>query len=189
MRIIAGRFRGRPLTAPKSLAVRPTADRVREALFSILGERVVGSRVLDLFAGTGALGLEALSRGAAYAVFVDSNRTSLALLRSNLERCRVTPSEAECLGLPVASAVARLQAQGRCFDLIFMDPPYGQGWIPKTLALLDPIAALDALLLAEHHNKEDVPETLHPWCRVDQRRYGTVCVTFYARGSETPSAD
>lgn len=188
MRIIAGRFRGRSLAVPKSRALRPTADRVREAVFSILGGRVVGSRVLDLFAGTGALGLEALSRGAACAVFVDYHRSSVALIRSNLERCQVKPSEAHLMCLTVPSAVARLETQGRRFDLIFMDPPYGHGWVGKTLALLDPIAAPEALIIAEHHVKDDIPEVLPPWHVIDQRSYGTVCVTFYGRRIDPPLA-
>lgn len=184
MRIIAGRFRGRTLAAPKSGAVRPTADRVREAVFSILGERVMGSRVLDLFAGTGALGLEALSRGAACAVFVDFHRPSVAVLRTNLERCGIRPPEGEILALSVTAAVSRLASQNRLFDLIFMDPPYGKGWVGKTLALLEPVAAPGALVIAEHHEHDAVPEPCPPWHIADRRRYGTVAVTFFRRPSE-----
>ncbi|MGQ9484230.1 MAG: 16S rRNA (guanine(966)-N(2))-methyltransferase RsmD [Desulfosoma sp.] len=181
MRIIAGRFRGRSLSCPKSLWVRPTADRVREALFSILGPRVLESRVLDLFAGTGALGLEALSRGAACAVFVDQDRKALAALKSNLEHCAVSFPETEVLSVSVAAAISRLAAQERRFDLIFMDPPYGKGWISKTLTLLDSVAAPGALVIAEHHEKDHVPESVPPWQVVDRRRYGTVCLTFFGR--------
>lgn len=184
MRIIAGRFRGRTLSSPKSHGVRPTADRVREALFSILGERVRDSRVLDLFAGTGALGLEALSRGAACAVFVDQHREALAALRSNVDRCAVTFPEVEVLALNVPAALSRLAVQERRFDLIFMDPPYGQDWIPKTLDLLDAVAAPGALVIAEHHEKDAVPESVPPWQVVDRRRYGTVCLTFFGRMDE-----
>ncbi|WP_448382897.1 16S rRNA (guanine(966)-N(2))-methyltransferase RsmD [Desulfosoma sp.] len=184
MRIIAGRFRGRTLAAPKTGAVRPTADRVREAVFSILGERVVGSRVLDLFAGTGALGLEALSRGACCAVFVDSHRPSVALIRANLERCGIQPPEGEVLVLSAAAAISRLAFQSRLFDLIFMDPPYGKGWIGKTLALLEPISAPDALVVAEHHEHDPVTEPFPPWQIADRRRYGTVAVTFFRRGGD-----
>ncbi|ROQ92342.1 16S rRNA (guanine966-N2)-methyltransferase [Desulfosoma caldarium] len=189
MRIIAGRFRGRTLRRPKSHGVRPTADRVREALFSILGQRVRDSRVLDLFAGTGALGLEALSRGAACAVFVDQHREALAVLRSNVDRCGVTFPEVEVLAVNVPVALSRLAAQKRRFDLIFMDPPYGLGWIPKILALLDAVAAPDALIIAEHHEKDAVPDRVSLWHLVDRRRYGTVCLTFFARMDEAPEGE
>lgn len=181
MRIIAGRFRGRTLAAPTSAAVRPTADRVREAVYSILGERVVGSRVLDLFAGTGAMGLEALSRGAARAVFVDHHRSSVALIRANLERCGIRPPEGEILAMSAAAAVSRLASQNCQFDLIFMDPPYGKGWINKTLEILDPVAATGALVIAEHHEQDAIADFLPPWKAEDQRRYGTVSVTFFQR--------
>ncbi len=184
VRIIAGRFRGRNLAAPKSAAVRPTADRVREAVFSILGERVVGSRVLDLFAGTGAMGLEALSRGAAHAVFVDHQRSSVVLIRANLERCGVRPREGEILAMSASAAVSRLASQNRLFDLIFMDPPYGKGWIDKTLEILDPVADTGALVIAEHHEQDSIADFLPPWKAEDRRRYGTVGVTFFRRVSD-----
>ncbi len=186
MRIIAGRFRGRTLVTPKSGAVRPTADRVREAVFSILGDQVVGSRVLDLFAGTGALGLEALSRGAACAVFVEQHRSSVALIRANLERCGIHSPEGEILAMSATAAVSRLASQNRLFDLIFMDPPYGKGWVGKILGLLDPIAGPDALIIAEHHDQDPVPNSLPPWEAVDRRRYGTVAVTIFHRMEEPP---
>lgn len=166
---------------PRSGAIRPTADRVREAVFSILGERVLGSRVLDLFAGTGALGLEALSRGAACAVFVDHHRPSVTVIRANLERCGIRPPEGEILALSAAAAVSRLASQNRLFDLIFMDPPYGKGWVGKILGLLDPVAAPEALIIAEHHEQDPVPDSLPPWEAADRRRYGTVGVTFFRR--------
>lgn len=184
MRIIAGRFRGRTLATPKSRTVRPTADRVREAVFSILGDRVVGSRVLDLFAGTGALGLEALSRGASCAVFVDSHPSSTALIRTNLARCGIHAPEGEILALNAAAAVSRLASQNRLFDLIFMDPPYGKGWIGKTLEILQPVTASDALVVAEHHAQDPVADAYPPWKVSDRRRYGTVGVTFFRRTEE-----
>jgi 16S rRNA (guanine966-N2)-methyltransferase len=123
MRIIAGKWRGRPLTAPKGEATRPTADRTREALFSMLTSRL-GSfddlRVLDLFAGSGALGLEALSRGAGHATFVEMDGAAVKALRANAEKLGVTPD------IRVQSALAL----GPCpspYDLIMMDPPYGSG--------------------------------------------------------------
>ncbi len=135
MRIVGGRLRGRVLAGPKSAAIRPTADRLRESLFNILahayGDPVSGARVLDLFAGTGALGLEALSRGAAFALFVDDGAEARALLRQNVEALglggttRIFRRDATRLGLahPVEP-----------FSLVFLDPPYGKGLAEKALA-------------------------------------------------------
>jgi 16S rRNA (guanine966-N2)-methyltransferase len=135
MRIVGGRLRGRALVAPKSRAIRPTADRLRESLFNILvhayGDPVTGARVLDLFAGTGALGLEALSRGAAFALFVDDAAEARALLRENIA----------ALGLAGVTRVFRRDAAklGAAhplapFSLAFLDPPYGQGLAEQALA-------------------------------------------------------
>ena len=135
MRIVGGRLRGRALAAPKSQAVRPTADRLREALFNILahayGDPVTGARVLDLFAGTGALGLEALSRGAQFALFVDDGAEARALLRENVA----------ALGLGGVTRIFRRDATRlgaahplEPFTLAFLDPPYGQGLADKALA-------------------------------------------------------
>jgi 16S rRNA (guanine966-N2)-methyltransferase len=134
MRIVGGKFRGRTLAAPKSQAIRPTADRLREALFNILahayGDPVMGARVLDLFAGTGALGLEALSRGAAFVLFVDDGTEARALLRSNVDTlglggaCQIFRRDATRLG--PAGPVAP-------FSLAFLDPPYGQGLAEQAL--------------------------------------------------------
>ncbi len=127
MRIVGGRFRGRALRAPASDAIRPTSDRLRETLFDVLAHRyhdpVTGARVIDLFAGTGALGLEALSRGGAQAVFVEEGPEARALIRANVEAlgvaglCRIFRRDATRLG----------DVQGAPFDLAFLDPPYGQG--------------------------------------------------------------
>ncbi|MEA2928563.1 MAG: rRNA (guanine966-N2)-methyltransferase [Hyphomicrobiales bacterium] len=135
MRIVGGRLRGRALAAPKSHGIRPTADRLRESLFNILahayGDPVSGARVLDLFAGTGALGLEAMSRGAAFALFVDDGAEARALMRQNVE----------ALGLAAATRIFRRDATKlgaahpvEPFSLVFLDPPYGKNLGEKALA-------------------------------------------------------
>jgi 16S rRNA (guanine966-N2)-methyltransferase len=134
MRIVGGRLRGRALAAPKSQAIRPTADRLREALFNILmhayGDPITGARVLDLFAGTGALGLEAVSRGAAFALFIDDGAEARALLRQNVE----------ALGLAAVTKIFRRDATKlgpaypvAPFSLMFLDPPYGKGLAERAL--------------------------------------------------------
>jgi 16S rRNA (guanine966-N2)-methyltransferase len=134
MRVVGGKYRSRPLAGPKSQAVRPTSDRLREALFNILahsyGDPITGARVLDLFAGTGALGIEAISRGAAYALFVDEGVEARALLRDNVE----------ALGLGGVTRIFRRDATQlgpahpiEAFSLVFLDPPYGRGLAEKAL--------------------------------------------------------
>ena len=148
MRIIAGTARGARLKAPKGIDTRPTADRVKESLFSILGQRVRGARVLDLFAGTGGLGLEALSRGAAAAVFVD--RATIPLIRENAAHTHLL-ERAQFLRQDVFTAVSRLAAAEERFDLIFCDPPYEKGLWQRVLSVLDesPLLSPGALVMVE----------------------------------------
>lgn len=178
MRIVAGTFGGRQILSPGDRSIRPTTDRVREAIFSVIAARVPGGRVLDLFAGTGALGLEALSRGAAEAVFVDGSPAAIRLIRSNIERCN-TGDRARVLSAPAARALRRLAEAGDCFDLIFLDPPYGKGLIPETLKGLEAVAAPECLVVAEHDSKEDPPERVGPWGRTQRRKYGDTAVSLF----------
>src|SRR5512139_153638 len=136
MRIVAGIARGRRLRAPKGRLVRPTADRVKEAVFSMLESRdsSPGRSVLDLFAGAGTLGIEALSRGAEEAVFVEPARAACEAIQENLD---ATGLAGEVLTMPAERAIKRLAASGRRFDRVFVDPPYGEGWVARTLAALD----------------------------------------------------
>ena len=181
MRIVAGEFRGRRLHSPKGRSIRPTTDRVREAVFSILTPYISPeARVLDLFAGTGALGLEALSRGAAQAVFVDQNQDSIRLIRENVEMLEVG-DRARILRGSVELVVRRLAAQGEFFHLIFMDPPYGKGHVEKALSYVGQVAHPEALVLAEHHVKDDSPVQCGEWRKDRERRYGDTVVSFYEK--------
>ena len=152
MRIVAGAWRGRSLVAPPGTETRPTADRVRQALFDILmhapwaGRPVIADAlVLDLFAGTGALGLEALSRGAARAVFVERSRPALTALRSNIEACRAGD---RCEVLPIDALSIQ---SGQRADMVFLDPPYGQNLVPRALTRLRSVGrlGLGCLIVAE----------------------------------------
>jgi 16S rRNA (guanine966-N2)-methyltransferase len=180
MRIVAGTLGGRRLCAPKGAAIRPTSNRVREAIFSIIGTGVSGARVLDLFAGTGALGLEALSRGALHAVFVDQSRHAIRLIRANVELCKVQERVTLIHG-SVAHAVRRLAGQGASFDLIFMDPPYGRHSISKTLLNVYQVARSGTLVIAEHHVKDLLPFPLEGWTKRQERRYGDTAVSFLVK--------
>jgi 16S rRNA (guanine(966)-N(2))-methyltransferase RsmD len=175
MRIIAGTLGGRRISAPSGTATRPTSDRVREALFSILGRRVVGARVLDLFAGSGALGIEALSRGAASAVFVDDAPAAVRAVRANLHGL-----EAEVVRRDARSWLRTARDAALIYDLVFLDPPYRQA--PELGSVLaEPVAAVLApggLVVSECDRR--TPLDLPTLTLEDERRYGDTLIRFHA---------
>lgn len=189
MRIIAGSARGRVLKSLKGLALRPTADRVRESLFSVLAERVKGARFLDLYAGAGAVGLEALSRGAARATFVESHKPAGRVIQENARLCGFE-GRAHVIAAPVARALAALRAEGAVFDLIFMDPPYGRGEVAAALARLaqwPEMLAPGGLLMVQRSRHERVGE-VRAFEGVRALRYGETVVDMYEmRDSEVES--
>lgn len=179
MRIIGGELKGRVLSHVRG-RIRPTAAKVREAVFNILGDAVLEARVLDLFAGTGALGIEALSRGAREAVFVEDHPEALKVLRRNLESLDLK-DRAVVHPVPVRQALKKLSVHGEDFDLAFLDPPYGE---EKALAALNDLAAAGILapgawVVAEHSRREHLPETAGSLARRELRRYGDTQVAFY----------
>lgn len=171
MRIITGRARGVRLKAPKGLSTRPTSDRVKESLFNILGARVANRRVLDLFAGTGSLGLEAISRGAAGAVLVD--RATGDVLQDNAEHAKLSDLARIVRG-DVFTALTRLAADGETFDLVFCDPPYGKGLWERALTALDgsPLLSEGALVIVESGEDERTIPALSRLSLVREERYG-----------------
>lgn len=179
MRIIAGSFKGRRLATVRG-KIRPTSDKVREAVFNILGPAVTEARVLDLFAGTGALGLEALSRGANAAVFVEDHAASLAVLRRNIETLGLT-DRVEVLPLPVKAGLKKLTARQAEFELAFLDPPYGGGLAAAALKDLAAARILSpsAWVVAEHSRREALPEAVDTLALMELRRYGDTQVAFY----------
>lgn len=178
MRIVAGRFGGRRLVAPKGDRTRPTADRAKEALFSILGD-LSGQVVLDLYAGTGAIGLEALSRGAAQAVFVERARPALLALEENLKALGLRAPEAEVLRIEVARALPLLL--GRRFGLIYADPPYEDAAtaLPVVLAAAPAILAEAGTVIVEHRSKDPSPPAPPGLTLTQARRYGEATLAFY----------
>jgi 16S rRNA (guanine966-N2)-methyltransferase len=182
MRITGGAARGRPLRAPRGLRVRPTADKVRAAIFNILATRIdiAQSRWLDLFAGSGALGLEALSRGAAHVMFVDASRESCRFVRENVERSGFAQRvEVRCVALP--GGLRRLHIE-EPFDGAFVDPPYARGLAARTLADLGTSSLLSsaAWVVAEHGAREPLAERYGALSRRDARRYGSTGISLYA---------
>lgn len=183
MRITGGRFGGRVLAGPDDDRVRPTSDKARQAVFNILahndfgtGFRVENARVIDLFAGTGAMGLEALSRGARFCLFVDSSANSRARVRQNVEALALTGVTK--IWRRDATALGPLSANsGGPFDLAFLDPPYRKNLLAPALAALRDGGWLraDALILAEYHVDEDPPES-SGFKRLDARNYGGTAI-------------
>ena len=175
MRVIAGVARGVPLVAPRDRATRPITDRVKETLFGILGERVPGARVLDLYAGSGAIGIEALSRGAAHATFVERAPTALAAVRTNLERtrlgdsARIEPRDVE--------AFLRDATDGP-WELVFLDPPYELRAIVSPLRAVMPHLAPGATIVVKHFWRTEPPEVAGLEA-VRQRRFGETMLTFW----------
>ena len=190
MRIITGTARGCRLKTPKGEATRPTADRIKESLFNILGRRVEEARVLDLFAGTGALGLEALSRGAASALFVDERTASL--IEENAAKTRLL-EHAEVVRADALHVLARLGALGRSFDLIFCDPPYRRGLWEKALSSVDRegLLAPGGCMIVENAAEETALPPLDVLRCVREEGYGkTTRLRFWVRArSEEESPD
>ena len=181
MRVIAGSARGRRLRSPRGRVTRPTADRVREALFDLLGGRCSGARVLDLFAGTGALGIEALSRGAASSVFVERATGPLTALRLNIEACGFG-ERAEVRRGDALRVLTGLAQGERRFDLVFLDPPYGEGLVRRALGALtrSELLADGACLAVEMAAAGDDPgEDAEALSLEKTRRYGETTIRLY----------
>lgn len=180
MRVIAGRARGRPLKAVPGESTRPTTDKVKEALFSMIGPFFDGERVLDLFAGTGGLGIEALSRGAGSAIFVDANPRSIEVVRRNLEAAGMS-RQAEVFRNDAARAVKVLGRKGVSFDLIFLDPPYAMENGDRLLTEIAErgLAAEGAVAVLEHASSRSYPERFHRYERFKYAVYGEAALSVY----------
>ncbi len=180
MRVIAGRAKGYKLKAPKGKQTRPTADRVREALFSILAYRVEDAVFLDAFAGSGAVGIEALSRGAYKAVFVDQDWKAVKAIKENLEKTGFL-EQSLILKQSLDEAMDFLAAAGEVFDLVFMDPPYARENLASDLLGLDRhgLLAADTLLVVEHSRRQDMPNQVGRLRLKRQARYGDTVLSIY----------
>ena len=182
VRVIAGQAGGMRLQAPAGSTTRPTSDRVKEALFSILAscDRIEKATVLDLFAGSGSPGIEALSRGAERATFIDKSRTAIASLQCNLIHTRLA-HQAEVLQMDSSHAVERLARHHEQFTLVLLDPPYQAGLHLKTIELMSATAILapDGLLVAETATRTPLPERIGQCIRSDRRIYGDTALDFF----------
>ncbi|MBN2558010.1 MAG: 16S rRNA (guanine(966)-N(2))-methyltransferase RsmD [Clostridia bacterium] len=181
-RIISGTARGIILDAPAGLGTRPTSDMAKEALFNILREKYSGGNVLDLFAGTGSLGLEAVSRGAAYCVFVDNDTESIMKIKKNIKKCRMT-DETMVLKMDAFKALDSKHVAGRKYSCIFIDPPYGKfstGLIIEKIAVND-IIEKEGIIVTEHGVKDVPPEKTGGFVCFDRRTYGSVNFSIYRK--------
>ena len=185
VRVIAGAFKGRRLQSPSGLRIRPTSDRLRATLFDILGHRVDGARVLDACAGTGALGLEALSRGASCAVFIDHDREAIEVVTANVSNCKAGHQSRVIHGpLPAAARSAELPDR---FDLILIDPPYDDLQIDGILSALIPRLESPGTLVLER-SKRTVPPVVTGLRLVRTVRAGDSALDFYQLAEASPAA-
>jgi len=182
MRIIAGEYKSRLIQMPKSVDIRPTQDKVRGAIFNILGD-VTGANTLDLFAGSGACGIEALSRGCRSVTFVDNNSRCLETVRANLELLAVNESDYNIIKANALSVFPRLEKAGEKFDLIFLDPPYYRSLAKKCLINVDScdILSLTGLVIAEHFRKDDLFFDMNRLVLEKERRYGDTIISIYRK--------
>jgi len=180
MRVIAGHAKGHRLKTPKGRGLRPTADRVKEALFNILPHDLSGRKALDLFAGTGSLSIEALSRGAEEAVLVDVSRDAAEAIEENLRAVKLA-AKSRVLTAPVFKSVRMLSRRGEKFDLIFIDPPYDKELVGETLKAIakEELLAESGTAVAEHSVRERVEERYGTLVLTDQRRYGDTQLSFF----------
>jgi 16S rRNA (guanine(966)-N(2))-methyltransferase RsmD len=183
VRVIAGELKGRRLKSPAWDGLRPTSDKLRETLFNILAPRVAGARVLDGYAGTGAIGIEAISRGAAWVSFVDSDRRAQALIADNLAHCGVTNGYV-IIRAPVAVALDGLgvvpPGTPGHFDIIVLDPPYGDPQADLVVAAAGEVLAPDGLLVLEHARRRAAPDAAGRLARVRQVISGDSTLSFYS---------
>jgi 16S rRNA (guanine966-N2)-methyltransferase len=181
MRIIGGQARGRRLAPLQGLNIRPTSDRVKEAIFNLIGQDLTDMLVLDLFAGTGNLGIEALSRGASHCVFVDNSLQAIRQIQKNLDQCGYQ-EQATVIRKDLSGGLPeKLLFNHARFDLVFLDPPYSKGLIENLLTQISgqKILASGAQLIAESSKRDPVPEPLGPLRMIKLKSYGDTKITIY----------
>lgn len=180
MRIISGQAKGRRLKSPKGRNTRPTSDRVKEAIFNILNPYIPGCLFLDLYAGTGNIGIEALSRGSKASVFVENNSAALKVIHDNLALTGFE-NDAQVIRGSVISALEKFQNEDRKFDIIFLDPPYERDLSLPALQKINDnnLLAEDGMILLEHHQREKYPERIGRLFLTRQNKYGDTMISFY----------
>lgn len=183
MRVVSGRARGLKLEAPKDDRVRPTTDRVKESMFNIINEYIMDSNVLDLFAGTGSLGIECLSRGAKKCVFSDKSRDSIKIVQKNVEKARFQ-SESQIIVSDYKDTIALMGRKNEKFDVIFMDPPYYEGLFVDCIERIEKENILDedGIIVVEHDKADTLPEKIGNIEMIKEKKYGITLLSFYKWG-------
>ncbi len=183
MRIISGIWKGRRLASPKGMDVRPTSDKVKEAIFNIIRTRISGSKALDLFAGTGSLGLEILSRGGIKVVFVEKNPHVLSALKTNCNAI-ASPEQYDIIPMDSFDAIKLLSSKNQSFDLIFIDPPYQSKLQSKALNDLCGASLLvhEGVVIVEHDHKDVQSDKIQDIVKIYERKIGNTCVSLFKRG-------
>lgn len=179
MRIIAGEFKGRRLMTPSDDRVRPTTDKVKEAVFSMIAAYMPGSTVVDLFAGTGNMGLEAISRGACKAYFTDIDRRSIAMVKDNVKHCKAE-ERSVIICADYVSALGKINDK---VDVIFLDPPYKPGIIEDCMNRISDrdIMVSDGIIVAEHSSRDELPEEISGFSLMKKRIYGKISISIYEK--------
>ncbi len=183
MRVISGKYKGRRLVTPKDLSVRPTSDRVKESVFSIINHKVQKSNFFDLCSGTGNMGIEALSRGADKVTFLDHNRKCHRLIEMNLTKCGLDKKspQMKLIHNGIEHGIAILKKSSELYDLIYFDPPYDAGLYTKGLSYISDAGLLEptGLVIVEHDKSIDLPDNVGLLIRDRQKQYGNTHVTFF----------
>jgi 16S rRNA (guanine966-N2)-methyltransferase len=186
LRLIAGKFRGRNLKSPSSPEVRPTSDRLRETLFNVIAPRIQGARFLDLCAGSGAVGIEALSRGASHATFVDRSRRMCSLIKANLDLCRVQVEQSEVVEAEAADYLRRVITQPhgtfQPWNIVFFDPPYAEDYMSILGTFGGHSSRLisdNGLLIVEHYHKNELQDEVGDIIRKRKLKQGDSTLSFY----------
>ncbi|QXM05876.1 16S rRNA (guanine(966)-N(2))-methyltransferase RsmD [Crassaminicella indica] len=181
MRVIAGISRGMKLKSPKGLNTRPTTDRVKEAIFSMINPYIIDSVVLDLFSGTGSIGIEALSRGAEKAYFVDNNKNSIHVIKENIAYTKFS-EKSTVLFCDAQKAIKELCLGANKIDIIFMDPPYLKNLILPTINKIEAQGILndDGIIVVEHDIKDSLPKEIGKFIKIKEKKYGNTLITIYS---------
>lgn len=185
MRVVGGKCKGRKLASFKGMSIRPTSDKVREAVYNILPREFTFKKVLDLFAGTGAMGIEALSRGAEDATFIDSDPKAVSVVKKNLEACGLA---ATVLKRDAIEAVRFFSKRGEKFDLVFIDPPYNSALVEKALKAIDKegVLARGGVIVAETSRRTPIAAEFENLDLFDERKYGDTLIYFFIFNLKTP---
>ncbi|WP_300279808.1 16S rRNA (guanine(966)-N(2))-methyltransferase RsmD [Peptacetobacter sp.] len=180
MRVISGKIRGLKLNPPKDQSVRPTTDRVKESLFNIINSYVMDSNVLDLFSGSGSLGIECLSRGAKHCVFSDLSKDSINIIKSNIKKARLE-SESTVINKDYKNVISEMGIKRNKFDIIMIDPPYYEGLFIDCIERIDNnnILSEDGIIVVEHDKKDELPEQIGNIIKIKEKKYGITILSFY----------